>query len=122
MGLVGLVKTLILCVLGVLALLAAIVGVAFAADAPVQATVTKTQCAPPSVFGSAKSAGDVTVKTKLFGILYTVGGMPAEQCNLVQANNFVTYHLRTKRTSLYVSEGGACIYDSVYGVAGCGRS
>ncbi|MHB8634190.1 MAG: hypothetical protein ACYDBQ_09530 [Thermoplasmatota archaeon] len=107
---------------GAVAVVVALAGTAYASDYPVQATVTAKACASGSgfgVFSSPAGPGSVTVTTKLFGIQYTVHDLPATQCDAVQVNNFVVYHIRTQRTSLYDREGGSCIYDSVGGVGGC---
>lgn len=106
MGLLGtslaIVAVLVVGVLGV-------GGYLYATDYKLEATVQDTDC----------GRGDVDVKTKLFGLEHTVPDVPAQQCNLLAPGNFVEYRLRSERTTLYQSEGGACIYDSETGPA-CG--
>lgn len=105
---------LVLGLVVLVALLAAAAGVAYAADMPVEATVVR-KSEPCQVFGG----NSVTVQTKLLGIEHTVTGLPREQCLAVNTGNFVKYHIRSGRTSLWVREGGQCVYDSVDGVGGC---
>lgn len=113
----GVLKLVLLVLVGALAVAAIVAGGAFVSDAKVQATVVDKQCPTPTPFGSA--TGQVTVRTKLFGIRYTVTDIASAQCALVQSNNFVEYHLRSQRTSLWQREGGSCIWDSVHGLNGC---
>jgi len=93
--------------------LAAVGIVLYANDFAVEAQVKDKQCR------SALGGNFVTVQTKLLAIDYTLTGIPDYQCGLVNSGNYVQYHLRSERTSIYASEGGACIYDSVGGIAGC---
>jgi len=108
--------------LGLIVALGAVVGIVYATDYGVQATVVGKDCG--SSGGSSGggifpvSGPSVTVKTKMAGLRHTQS-LPAEQCGIVQVGNFVIYHIRSGRTSLYQSEGGTCIYDSVGGVNGC---
>ena len=95
------------------ALLVAAAGVAYAMDMPVEATVVRKSS--PCLF----DGNSVTVQTKLLGIEHTATGLPREPCLAANSGNFVKYHLRSGRTSLWVREGGPCIYDSVDGVGGC---
>jgi hypothetical protein len=95
-------------------LVVSVAGLLYASDFAVEATVVDKDCGP--LLGDN---GQVTVRTKLFGIEHTMGGLPASQCSLVQQDNFVEYRIRSGRTSLYESEGGRCIYDSVDGIGGC---
>lgn len=81
----------------------------YATDYKVDATVTSTDCA----------AGEVGVKTKLFGLEHTVPDVPVQQCALIKPGNFVEYRIKSERTTLWDIEGGRCIYDSLTG-PGCG--
>jgi len=103
-GLIGkLIGLAVLLIVGVLA-----VGVwAYASDYAVEATVTKKECtsAPAQIF----------VKTKLFGIEDSTE-VTVQQCQIIQVGNFVEYHLRTQRTTIFQSEGGECVYDSSTGL------
>lgn len=85
----------------------------YANDFAVEASVKDKQCR--SIVGG----NFVTVQTKLFAMDYTLTGIPDHQCSLVNSGNYVKYHLRTERTSIYASEGGTCIYDSAGGIGGC---
>jgi hypothetical protein len=96
------------------AVLAAGAGLAYAMDMPVEATVVR-KSEPCKLVGS----NSVTVQAKLLGIEHTVTGLEREPCLAVNSGNFVKYHIRSGRTSLWVREGGPCIYDSVDGVGGC---
>ncbi|MCA1819797.1 MAG: hypothetical protein ABR562_06785 [Thermoplasmatota archaeon] len=107
-------RLVVLAVVTVVGLLLAAAAIAYFADYAVEAKVTEKQCR-----GSVLGGNSVTVQTKLFGVSYTLSGLPDHECQLVNSGNFVTYHLRSSRTSLYQSEGGPCIYDSENGVAGC---
>lgn len=102
MGLFGIIS-------GVLGLLvtAAAGGAAYlyATDAPVEATVTDKDC----------FVSEIAVKTKNFGLDHKVRDVPTQECAVIQVGNFVQYHLRTERTIVYASEGGACLYDSKTG-------
>lgn len=77
---------------------------AYAVDYGVEATVTDTNCgaSPPSV----------EVRTKLLGTAHQVPVSP-NQCLAIQRGNFVVYHVRSERATIYEREGGRCIYDSV---------
>lgn len=83
----------------------------YATDYKVDATVTGKDCA----------AGEVDVKTKLFGLEHTVADVPMQQCALLEKGNFVEYRIKSERTTLWDVEGGRCIYDSRTG-PGCGGS
>lgn len=87
---------------GLLALVAAAGAFLYWSDYKVDATVQETNC---SLF-------EVTVKTKQFGIEHTVTDVPLRECLLLQPGSFVEYRIRTQHTTLYLSEGGDCIYDS----------
>jgi len=108
-------RLVLLSIVTVVGLLLAVVGIAYATDYAVEATVEDKQC------GGVLGGNAVTIQTKLFGIVHTVTGLPQQQCLAVNAGNFVQYHLRSGRTSIYHSEGGACIFDSEGGVGGCGN-
>lgn len=105
----GLISLVIRIAVALVVLLAAVGGIAYATDYGVEATVVKKDCA----------AGTLTVQAKLVPIQYTAKDIPFQTCAVVQNDNFVTYHVRTQRTSLYESEGGPCLYDTVGGPAGC---
>jgi hypothetical protein len=97
-----------LAVAGLAALLA---GGAYASDYGLEARVVDKRCA---IFGPSS----VSVETKLLGIGHTAP-VPYETCAVLGAGNFIVYHVRSGRTSLYESEGGACLYDTVGGPRGC---
>lgn len=102
MGLFSLVAN----VVGVLLLAGAGGGVyLYATDFKLSATIQETRCVD----------GEIDVETKKLGIDHTVKKVPAEQCNRLEAGNFVEYRVRSKRTTLYEVEGGECIYDSKTG-------
>lgn len=107
---------------GILGLaLLAFAGILYVVDYGVQATVVAKQCSTGTagIFGSPAGPGTITVQAKLVPLKYTMKNVPAQQCNSVQVDNFVIYHVRSERTSLYQADGGSCIYDSVHGVGGC---
>jgi hypothetical protein len=104
--------------LGLIVALGAVVGIVYATDYGVQATVRSTQCGTPGFLGSGAGTGAVTIQTKIAGLRHTQA-VPNDQCLLISPGNFVVYHIRSGRTSLYKSEGGTCIYDSVGGAGGC---
>jgi hypothetical protein len=104
---------------GLVGALAAIVGVLvagtagtagylYATDYGLKADIEHTDC-PLQV---------VSVKTHSFGIHHDVSGIPLQQCNLLRPGDHVTYHVRSRHTILYSSDG-QCVYDSATG-AGCG--
>lgn len=110
---VGLFRFL-LAAIGLLVLVLVVVGaVLYASDYAVEANVKDKQCR------SALGGNFVVIQTKALAIDYTVTDIPDYQCGLVNAGNYVKYHLRSERTSIYASEGGTCIYDSVGGIGGC---
>ncbi len=88
-------------VLGVLILA---IGVAYAADAPMDATIKEKKC--------TASQPTVTVVTDLFGITKSLK-MTHDKCSAIQQDNFVRYHLRSGHTQIYSTKGGACVFDSV---------
>lgn len=105
--------------LGLLVALVAGGAIVYATDYGLEAEVVAKDCGATTPGGAFPlAAPSVTVKTKLGGLRHTQG-LPAQQCAVVQVGNFVVYHIRSGRTSLYESEGGACIYDSEGGVRGC---
>lgn len=114
--------------LGAVVALVAFAAILYATDYGLQATVVSKDCVGgagsspsggPLPLGYAPADGpSVTVKTKIGGLRHTQS-LPSDQCTAVPVGGFVVYHIRSGRTSLYQSEGGACIYDSVGGVGGC---
>lgn len=104
-------RLLVVAVVSVVALLLAILGLAYAADYPVGATVQE-RCTPLNGYA-------VPIRTDLFAIEHTVTGIPPQQCSLVGPGNYVEYRLRSGRVSMYETQGGACIFDSEHGVGGC---
>lgn len=87
--------------LGVLILFA---GVAYAVDAPVEATIREKDCLAVQP--------TVSIVTELLGIPHTLK-MTQDKCSLIQKDNFVRYHLRSGHTTIFASKGGACVFDSV---------
>lgn len=110
-GIIGLVVASLL-------ILLVVVGAAlYASDYAVEATVVEKSCVPRSAFNPGQ-AGGVAVETKLFGIRYTVQDIDATTCAAIQNGNFVLFRVRSQQTTLYETQGGPCIYDSVTG-PGC---
>ncbi|MGB1698202.1 MAG: hypothetical protein ACPHK8_07360 [Thermoplasmatota archaeon] len=87
---------------------AAVIGGLFIFDAPVGGTVEDKDCINNLV----------DVKTDFFG-LTSSAEVGAAQCASIQAGNYVKYYLRSERTSIFESKGGACIYDTENGPGGC---
>jgi hypothetical protein len=110
------IKRLIGAAIAVVVLLLVVGGVAYASDYAVEATVVSKDCS-----GALRGNGSVTVQAKLLPIEYTATGLGAPECSAVNTGNFVKYHLRSERVSLYQSEGGRCIYDTEHGVGGCDK-
>lgn len=81
-------------------------GIAYAMDAPLEATIIDKEC---NLGGS-----EATVRTKLFGV-QTAVEVEYDQCLVISDGNFVQYHIRTEHTKIYEREGGACIWDTVKG-------
>lgn len=101
----GLMRSLLVTLFALLAVVAGIGFVLYLADYKVEANVQETHC----------QHGEVHVKTKQFGIEHTVKDIPMHECVLLKPGSFVEYRIRTQRTTLYVSEGGDCVYDSATG-------
>jgi hypothetical protein len=115
----GLIALILVAVVGLVVLLGVVAGGYYATDGAVTATVTGKDC------GSiTSSTGSVDIRTgfPVPGIPHTIPDMPRDKCQLVQAGNFVQYHLRSERTSIWASEGGACIWDTEFGPNGCNRN
>lgn len=110
---VPMVTKIVLGLVALVVLLGGVGAIAYAADAPVEATIIEKDC-PGALRGGP---GEVTVKTKLFGIEHSLD-VPRDQCLAVQEGNFARYHVRSQRTELYDKEGGRCIFDSEKGI-GC---
>jgi hypothetical protein len=108
----ALVGLIVLIVVGVVAAVGITVGVMYANDYGLEATVKDKECLP--------TASSVEVETKLFGIDHRVKDVPQDACGILQPGNFVRYHIRSQHTIIYEKEGGDCIYDSVKGF--CGRA
>jgi hypothetical protein len=108
--------------LGLLVAVVAGGAILYATDYGLEADVVGKDCSGTGggAPGSPLPLGSpsVTVKTKLGGLRHTQS-LPAQQCAVVQVGNFVVYHVRSARTSVYQAEGGSCIYDSTGGPAGC---
>lgn len=110
-------------VLGLVALLAIgggalVVGTGiylYASDYVLTADVTDKECHGPS----SGLLNTVSVKTRAFGIDRTVAGIGFDQCQIVGEGDYVEYHIRTKRTTLYDADG-SCLYDTETG-AFCGQ-
>ena len=102
-----------LVVAGAVLLLGATAGLLYATDYPIEATVRETHCAGPL---QPDSENRVEVHTHFLGIDHTVRGIPDRECVLLQSGNFVRYHLRSHRTTLYLEEGGECVWDSKTGL------
>ncbi len=87
----------------VIVLLAA-VGIFYATDQSIDATVTETSC-------ESEDDSSVTVKTKMFSIVHTTA-IDQFACQQLDEGNFVEYHVRSGHTIVYDKEGGDCIWDS----------
>ncbi len=116
MGWIGLTVKI---VLGVIAALVGLAGLAYASDYGVQATVQETHCAGgtnpffPNVLAATDSF--VVVGTQFFGTHSF--GLDRDACVALRPANFVVYHIRTGHTIVYQdSSMHACIYDSNTGV------
>ncbi len=88
-----------------------ILGGLWAFDIGVGATIEGKRCV----------AGEIDIKTQWFGAETTLTDVPAQQCAAIQNGNFVEYHIRSERTSIWASEGGQCIWDTEHGPAGCDK-
>lgn len=109
MGLLGILGAVVaVAVLGGVAT----VGYLYATDYAMEADVQEKQCQGPAVDDLLNV---VSVKTRLFGLDHDVAGVPDPQCTLLQPGDRVVYHVRSKHTTLYDSEG-RCRYDSETGV------
>jgi hypothetical protein len=102
--------------LGALAAIAILVGVGlvgtavvlYAIDYKMTADVQDKSCGGP-VIPDVKNV--VHIKTRILGIDHDVNGIPDQQCLLLSEGDYVEYHIRTKHTTLYRSNG-ACVYDN----------
>ncbi len=102
---------------GLLGVIVGIGGVGYAIDYGIGATVIERKCAGGGILGGSPS-GEATVRVKLVPTMtHTVTELPVPVCNALHEGNFVVYHVRTGRTVLFDSDGGACIYDSQTGRA-----
>jgi hypothetical protein len=127
----GIAATAIKIALGLVVVLATVGAIAYAMDAPIEATVTGTRCAGgsrnpffPPLLSSARSQpapaqqedSSVDVKTRLLGITHTVA-LDRSTCLALRPDNFVVYHIRSGHTILYEDDSkSACVYDSDVGV------
>lgn len=100
-------------VAGVLIVGLALIGALYAFDVGVGATITDKQCLQAG--GST-----VDVKSDFFGAGATLE-VPFQQCGAIQKGNYVKFHIRSERSEIYESKGGACIYDTENGPNGCGN-
>jgi hypothetical protein len=94
-------------VIGVVILLVVVViaagAFAYATDYGVEATVQEKEC--------SLNPSTVTVKTKMGGLVETVD-VARQECGIIEVGNFVIYHIRSGRTTIYNAEGGQCVYDT----------
>jgi hypothetical protein len=106
--------------LGLVVAVVAVAGIAYATDYGMEATVVSKDCGAGGDGGNPIPLSDpsVTVKTRI-GELRHTQSIPATECQAIQPGNFVVYHIKSGRTSLFETEGGKCIYDSIGGVGGC---
>lgn len=125
----GIAKIAIKIALGLVVVVAVVGTIAYAMDAPIEATVAETKCAGgsrnpffPPLAASVEPAptqqkdSSVDVKTRLLGITHTVA-LDRTTCLALRPDNFVVYHMRSGHTILY--EDGSksdCLYDSETGV------
>lgn len=115
----GIVGSLISGIVSIALVGATVVGVAWYFDYGIQANVVDHHCNAPVGFAADSGTSVVTIKTKLLNIQHDVTGLDNSQCLQIQDGNFIIYHLKSGRTSIYQSENGPCIYDSVGGAGGC---
>jgi hypothetical protein len=97
-------KRILLIVGIVLGVVIVAAGVAYAADAPLEATVEDKNC--------VSTQPTVSIVTALFGIHHTLE-MTHDKCNAIQEGNFVRYHLRSGHTIIFAAKDGLCIFDSI---------
>jgi hypothetical protein len=90
----------------------------YATDYMLTADVQQTACGGP-VVPDVKNV--VAVRTRMLGIDHEVKGIPDQQCLLLSEGDYVEYHIRSKHTTLYRSNG-ACVYDTEAGTACAGVS
>ncbi|MFA5943941.1 MAG: hypothetical protein WC876_05700 [Candidatus Thermoplasmatota archaeon] len=88
----------------------------YATDYKMTADVKDTSCGGPIV---PDVQNVVAIKTRTLGIDHDVKGIPDQQCLLLVEGDYVEYHIRTKHTTLYRSNG-ACVYDTEKGTACAG--
>lgn len=95
---------------GLILIVLAVLGGYYATDGAVGATVTDKDCT--AGFGST-SVVTVTTAFPVPGVTTSLKDFDNAQCSVVQVDRtYAEYHLRSERTILYESEGGACLYDS----------
>ncbi len=94
---------------GVVVAVLVVLGGMYAFDAPIGATITDKRC----------FSAEIDIKTD-FGASVTLPDVPPQQCGAIQEDNYVKYHIRSGRTEIFESKGGACIWDTEHGVNGCG--
>jgi hypothetical protein len=90
----------------------------YATDYMLTADVQDKACGGPIV---PDVQNVVAIKTRMLGIDHEVKGIPDQQCLLLNEGDYVEYHIRTKHTTLYRSNG-ACVYDTEAGTACAGLS
>lgn len=88
----------------------------YATDHELTADVTATRCGG---LGVPDIENVVSIRTRFVAIDHDVTGIPDRECLLLGEGDYVEYHVRSKHTTLYRSNG-ACVYDSETGTA-CGR-
>jgi hypothetical protein len=75
----------------------------YLSDPPLAADVEDKQC--------GIGGGALVVETRLFGIRHTAP-VDMMECGVVPLGAYVVYHVRSKHTIVYETEGGRCIWDS----------
>lgn len=111
----GLIFKIIAGVVGLVVLIAAIGGILYVTDTPVEATVIEKDCDANITNGNSNSRITVLTKFPVPGIEYTLQDFDDDKCSLLRAGengNYAVYHLKSERVIFYEREGGACLYDS----------
>lgn len=97
-----------LLVVGAIVVVAALWGIAlYSNDAAVNADVTKKSC-------DLTGANTITAVTRIGHVSHTAS-VDYASCRAVPVGAFVVYHVRSQRTTVFATQGGPCIWDSVTG-------
>lgn len=108
----GIIAAILAAAVGLVLLVVAMAGAFYLSDMPVGATVTDKSCA---IGIGARSTLEVTTKFPVPGVTHVITDFDNQQCHGLRAGdngNYAEHHLRSGRTILFESQGGACIWDS----------